>query len=147
MPQEAETAIDRVLTLQITRVTERAAIAAALVRGRGDEELADRAAAAAMRSELNRLDVRGRIAAMIDAHGGAIRYEHNAVNKLTAVTDQLGRQTTLTYDAAGRHLATTYVDPRADGLAAPPAALARDAEYTRDMVQRVAAARVIEAES
>ena len=65
-------------------------------------------------------DVRGRIAAMIDAHGGAIRYEHNAVNQLTSVTDQLGRQTKVTYDAAGRHLATTYLDPRADGAGRSP---------------------------
>ena len=59
-------------------------------------------------------DVRGRIAAMIDAHGGTVRYEHNALNQLTSVTDQLGRQTVVTYDAAGRHLATTYRDPRDD---------------------------------
>ena len=58
-------------------------------------------------------DVRGRIAAMIDAHGGTVRYEHNALNQLTSVTDQLGRQTIVTYDAAGRHLATTYRDLRA----------------------------------
>ena len=59
-------------------------------------------------------DVRGRIAAMIDAHGGTVHYEHNALSQLTSVTDQLGRQTIVTYDAAGRHLATTYRDPRGD---------------------------------
>jgi len=53
--------MDRVLTLELVRVTERAAIAAALVRGRGDERLADQAAVDAMRTELNRLRVRGRI--------------------------------------------------------------------------------------
>ena len=53
--------MDRVLTLELVRVTERAAIAAAMVRGRGDEQLADQAAVDAMRAELNRLDVRGRI--------------------------------------------------------------------------------------
>jgi fructose-1,6-bisphosphatase II / sedoheptulose-1,7-bisphosphatase len=54
-------AMDRRLTLEIVRVTERAAVAAAMVRGRGDEILADQAAVDAMRNELNRLDVEGRI--------------------------------------------------------------------------------------
>ena len=54
-------AIDRMLTLEIVRVTEQAAIAAAHVRGRGDERLADEAAVVAMRAELNRLRIRGRI--------------------------------------------------------------------------------------
>ena len=53
-------AMTRTLTLELVRVTERAAIAAALVRGRGDEELADRAAVEAMARELNKLNVRGR---------------------------------------------------------------------------------------
>jgi fructose-1,6-bisphosphatase II / sedoheptulose-1,7-bisphosphatase len=54
-------AMDRMLTLELVRVTERAAIAAAAVRGRGDEQLADQAAVEAMWGELNRLEVRGRI--------------------------------------------------------------------------------------
>ncbi len=53
--------MDRVLTLEVLRVTERAAIAAALVRGRGDEKLADEAAVDAMHTELNRLAVSGRV--------------------------------------------------------------------------------------
>ena len=56
-----ERAMDRVLTLELVRVTERAAIAAALLRGRGDEKAADQAAVDAMRTELNRLRIRGRI--------------------------------------------------------------------------------------
>lgn len=54
--------MDRVLTLELVRVTERAAIAAARLRGRGDEQLADQAAVEATWKELNRLNVRGRIA-------------------------------------------------------------------------------------
>jgi fructose-1,6-bisphosphatase II / sedoheptulose-1,7-bisphosphatase len=54
-------AMDRVLTLELVRVTERAAIAAALLRGRGDEKAADQAAVDAMRTELNRLRIKGRI--------------------------------------------------------------------------------------
>jgi fructose-1,6-bisphosphatase II / sedoheptulose-1,7-bisphosphatase len=54
-------AMDRELTLELVRVTERAAIAAAMVRGRGDEQLADQAAVQAMHTELNRLRIRGRV--------------------------------------------------------------------------------------
>ncbi|HQF30976.1 MAG TPA: class II fructose-bisphosphatase, partial [Hyphomicrobiales bacterium] len=54
-------ALDRILTLEVVRVTERAAIAAALLRGRGDEVAADQAAVDAMRSELNRLPIDGTV--------------------------------------------------------------------------------------
>ncbi len=54
-------AMDRMLTLELVRATERAAIAAATARGRGDEQLADQAAVEAMWSELNKLNVRGKI--------------------------------------------------------------------------------------
>lgn len=53
--------IDRYLTLELARASERAAVAAARLRGRGDEMAADLAAAQAMREELSRLPVRGRI--------------------------------------------------------------------------------------
>jgi len=51
--------LDRVLTLELVRVTERAAVAAARMRGRGDEKAADQAAVDAMRRELNRLPIDG----------------------------------------------------------------------------------------
>jgi fructose-1,6-bisphosphatase II / sedoheptulose-1,7-bisphosphatase len=60
-PQSDVGAMDRMLTLELVRVTERAAIAAAAARGRGDEQVADQAAVDAMWRELNRLEVRGRI--------------------------------------------------------------------------------------
>ncbi|QGM98618.1 class II fructose-bisphosphatase [Methylocystis parvus] len=53
--------IERLLTIELARATERAAIAAARLRGRGDEMAADRAAVEAMHEELARLPVRGRI--------------------------------------------------------------------------------------
>ena len=56
-----DTGLSRMLTLEIARVTECAAIAAARLRGCGDEEAADQAAVDAMRKELNRLPIRGRI--------------------------------------------------------------------------------------
>ncbi|MEO0637307.1 MAG: class II fructose-bisphosphatase [Pseudomonadota bacterium] len=51
--------LDRILTLEIVRVTERAAVAAARMRGRGDEKQADQAAVDAMRAELNALPIDG----------------------------------------------------------------------------------------
>ncbi|MEL7543752.1 MAG: class II fructose-bisphosphatase [Pseudomonadota bacterium] len=51
----------RVLTLEIVRVTEQAAIAAARLRGKGDEKSADQAAVDAMRRQLSILDIAGRV--------------------------------------------------------------------------------------
>ena len=53
--------IERILTMELVRVTERAAVAAAHLRGRGDEKAADQAAVDAMRRELNRLPIDGTI--------------------------------------------------------------------------------------
>jgi len=53
--------IERILTLELVRVTERAAVAAARLRGRGHEKNADQAAVDAMRRELNRLPIDGTV--------------------------------------------------------------------------------------
>ncbi|MBX9930395.1 MAG: class II fructose-bisphosphatase [Methylobacterium sp.] len=53
--------VARTLTLELARVTERAAIAAARLRGQGKEKEADQAAVDAMRSELNSLPIDGRV--------------------------------------------------------------------------------------
>jgi fructose-1,6-bisphosphatase II / sedoheptulose-1,7-bisphosphatase len=53
--------LDRVLVLEVTRVTEAAAIAAARLRGRGEEKAADKAAVDAMRRELAKLAIRGTV--------------------------------------------------------------------------------------
>lgn len=53
--------VERYLTLELARAAERAAVAAARLRGRGDEMAADQAAVVAMREELMRLPVRGRV--------------------------------------------------------------------------------------
>nr|PZN38076.1 MAG: class II fructose-bisphosphatase [Pseudomonadota bacterium] len=53
--------IERILTLELVRVTERAAVAAARWRGRGNEKAADQAAVDAMRRELNRLPIDGTV--------------------------------------------------------------------------------------
>ncbi|HUN12073.1 MAG TPA: class II fructose-bisphosphatase [Rhabdaerophilum sp.] len=53
--------IERILTMELIRVTERAAVSASRLRGRGDEKAADQAAVDAMRRELNRLPIDGTI--------------------------------------------------------------------------------------
>ena len=53
--------IDRILTLELVRVTERAAVASSLLVGRGNEKEADQAAVDAMRKELNKLDIQGEV--------------------------------------------------------------------------------------
>jgi fructose-1,6-bisphosphatase II / sedoheptulose-1,7-bisphosphatase len=53
--------IERILTMELVRVTERAAVSCARWRGRGDEKAADKAAVDAMRRELNRLSIEGTV--------------------------------------------------------------------------------------
>ncbi|MDH7972661.1 class II fructose-bisphosphatase [Sphingomonas sp. AR_OL41] len=57
----ASTVLDRVLVLEMVRVTEAAAIAAASLVGRGDEKAADAAAVEAMREALNQLYMDGTV--------------------------------------------------------------------------------------
>jgi fructose-1,6-bisphosphatase II / sedoheptulose-1,7-bisphosphatase len=58
---KASLPLDRILSLEIARVTERAAVAAAKLRGRGNEKAADQAAVDAMRREMNNLAITGTI--------------------------------------------------------------------------------------
>ena len=53
--------LDRVLVLEMVRVTEAAAVAASRLIGRGDERAADQAAVEAMRDALNELDFDGTV--------------------------------------------------------------------------------------
>ncbi|SIO56094.1 fructose-1,6-bisphosphatase II / sedoheptulose-1,7-bisphosphatase [Rhodovulum sp. ES.010] len=50
---------DRMLSLGLARVSEKAALASAKLIGHGDEKAADQAAVDGMRSELNKLDISG----------------------------------------------------------------------------------------
>ncbi len=59
--EHERTGLSRMLTLEIARVTEAAAVAAAKLGGRGDEAAADQAAVDAMRRELNRLPIEGTV--------------------------------------------------------------------------------------
>ncbi|MGK2739622.1 class II fructose-bisphosphatase [Tepidicaulis sp. LMO-SS28] len=53
--------LSRTLALELARVTERGAVAAAYLAGRGDEKAADQAAVDAIRKELNALDIDGMV--------------------------------------------------------------------------------------
>jgi fructose-1,6-bisphosphatase II / sedoheptulose-1,7-bisphosphatase len=53
--------LDRVLVMEMVRVTEAAAVAASRLIGRGDEKAADHAAVEAMRAALNTLEVDGTV--------------------------------------------------------------------------------------
>ena len=61
MTQTASQVLDRVLVLEMVRVTEAAAIAASTLVGRGDEKAADAAAVEAMRAALNELPFDGTV--------------------------------------------------------------------------------------
>ncbi|OYX69237.1 MAG: fructose-bisphosphatase class II [Rhizobiales bacterium 32-66-11] len=62
MPEtRAAQVLDRRFALELARVTERAAVAAARLRGRGDEQAADEAASAAAYRELSKMPLSGRV--------------------------------------------------------------------------------------
>jgi len=60
-PSKTSNVLDRILALEIARVTERAEVAAAQLRGRGDEKAADQAAVDAMRREMSKLPIVGTV--------------------------------------------------------------------------------------
>jgi fructose-1,6-bisphosphatase II / sedoheptulose-1,7-bisphosphatase len=59
--ESVKSGLDRMLVLEVARVTEAAAIAAARLRGRGQEKAADKVAVDAMRRELAKLPIRGTV--------------------------------------------------------------------------------------
>src|SRR3569623_2689607 len=58
---QAELALERILTLESVRVTERAAVASARLRGHGKDKASDQAAGDALRRELNKLPIDGTV--------------------------------------------------------------------------------------
>ena len=58
---KASDGLERILVLEVARVTEVAAIAAAKWRGKGSNKAADKAAVDAMRQELGRIHIRGKV--------------------------------------------------------------------------------------
>src|SRR6187431_3066685 len=58
---QPELLLERILSLEIVRVTERAAVSSARLRGHGKEKASDQAAVDAMRRELNKLPIDGTV--------------------------------------------------------------------------------------
>ena len=58
---QPELLLERILTLEIARVTERAAVSSARLRGHGKDKASDQAAVDAMRRELNKLPIDGTV--------------------------------------------------------------------------------------
>ena len=56
-----EAYLDRVLTMEVGRCTEAAAVAASTMIGRGDKEAADDAAVSALRAAFNKLEMDGTV--------------------------------------------------------------------------------------
>src|SRR6202162_5959705 len=61
VPVQPEMLLERILTLEIVRVTERAAVSSARLRGHGKDKASDQAAVDAMRRELNKLPIDGTV--------------------------------------------------------------------------------------
>ena len=59
--EQSKQVLDRILSIEIVRVTERAAVAAARLRGHGNEKEVDQAAVDAMRRELSKLSIDGTV--------------------------------------------------------------------------------------
>ena len=57
----ARNPLDRILVLEMVRVTEAAAVAASKLIGRGDEKAADAAAVEAMRKAFDKLEIDGTV--------------------------------------------------------------------------------------
>jgi fructose-1,6-bisphosphatase II / sedoheptulose-1,7-bisphosphatase len=58
---DGQDGLNRMLVMEVGRVTEAAAIACARLRGRGNVKAADQAAVDAMRTELGKINIRGRV--------------------------------------------------------------------------------------
>jgi len=93
--------LDRTLGLEIVRVTEATAIAAARLRGRGDEAACDTAAISAMYRELGRLPIKGVIVVGEVGLAGEVR-NVTGVPRRVAEAERMGfRQAIVPSGSAG----------------------------------------------
>ena len=107
--------LDRVLVLEMVRVTEAAAVAASHLIGRGDEKAADHAAVEAMREALNQLDFDGTV--VIGEGVGARRDDPTAAHIDIALDPLEG--TTITAKAGPNALAVLAIAEQGNLLNAP----------------------------
>jgi fructose-1,6-bisphosphatase II / sedoheptulose-1,7-bisphosphatase len=106
------TVLDRVLVLEMVRVTEAAAISASKLVGRGDEKRADAAAVEAMRAALNELEMDGTV---VIGEGGSAQ---GTGPKIDIALDPL-EGTTITAKAGPNALAVLAVAEEGNLLNAP----------------------------
>ena len=157
--------LDRVLVLEMVRVTEAAAIAASSLIGRGDEKAADAAAVEAMRRAFDELHIDGTVvigegerdeAPMLyigEKVGGGVGPGHKGAPKIDIALDPL-EGTTITAKAGPNALAVlaaaeegcllnapdVYMEKLAVGPGYPPGVISL-ARSTRENVEAVAAAK------
>ena len=81
--------MERNLALEVVRATEAAALAAARFIGKGDEQMADRVAAEAMRNTLNSIAMDGKIV-VGEGDRGATDLLKRAVGSCGEVSDEQG---------------------------------------------------------
>ncbi len=122
----ASNVLDRVLVLEMVRVTEAAAIAASSLIGRGDEKAADAAAVEAMRAALNELPMDGTVVigegerdeAPMLYIGEKVGSEQNGGPKIDIALDPL-EGTTITAKAGPNALAVLAIAESGGLLNAP----------------------------
>ena len=122
----ASNVLDRVLVLEMVRVTEAAAIAASSLIGRGDEKAADAAAVEAMRAALNELPMDGTVVigegerdeAPMLYIGEKVGSEQNGGPKIDIALDPL-EGTTITAKAGPNALAVLAIAEAGGLLNAP----------------------------
>ena len=160
----ASSILDRVLVLEMVRVTEAAAIAAAKMVGRGDEKAADAAAVDAMRTALNELPMDGTIVigegerdeAPMLYIGEKVGSAQGSGPKIDIALDPL-EGTTITANAGPNSLAVlaiaeaggllnapdVYMDKLAIGPGYPPGTIDID-KSVADNISAIAAAKGVE---
>ena len=160
----ASSILDRVLVLEMVRVTEAAAIAAAKLIGRGDEKAADAAAVDAMRTALNQLPMDGTIVigegerdeAPMLYIGEKVGNAQDGGPKIDIALDPL-EGTTITANAGPNSLAVlaiaegggllnapdVYMDKLAIGPGYPPGTIDID-KSVADNIAAIAAAKGVE---
>ena len=122
----ASQTLDRLLVLEMVRVTEAAAVAASKLIGRGDEKAADHAAVEAMRAALNTLEMDGTVVigegerdeAPISISAGRLAPRKGRVQGSTSPLDR-SKATTITAKGAPNALAVLAVAEQGNLLNAP----------------------------
>jgi len=123
---DTDSNLDRVLVLEMVRVTEAAAIAASSLIGRGDEKAADAAAVEAMRTALNKLYIDGTVVigegerdeAPMLYIGEKVGLQTNKAPKIDIALDPL-EGTTITAKAGPNALAVLAIAEKGGLLNAP----------------------------